>query len=89
MCLGVPGRLVERLESVGGIDFGLVEFGGLRRKVCTGCVPDAEPGDYVIVHAGVAITRIDAAEAERILRHLEEMGEATEEGITSGDGVRP
>jgi hydrogenase expression/formation protein HypC len=73
--------LVERLEPVGGVEFGLVEFDGVRRRVCTACVPDADPGDFVIVHAGLAITRIDADEAARLLRHLAEMAEA-EEGAT-------
>lgn len=78
MCLAVPGRLVQRLDAVGGIDFGLIDFGGLRRKVCTACVPDAELGDYVIVHAGIAISRIDADEARRVLRYLAEIGEEVE-----------
>jgi hydrogenase expression/formation protein HypC len=75
MCLGVPGRVVERLGEADGLDFSLVEFGGLRRRVCTSCVPEAGPGDYVIVHAGVAISRLDAAEAERLLRELRALGE--------------
>jgi hydrogenase expression/formation protein HypC len=74
MCLGVPGRLVQQLEPVAGVEFGLVEFGGLRRAVCTACVPDAAPGDYVIVHAGVAISRLDAEEAACLLQHLTEIG---------------
>ena len=78
MCLGVPGRVVERLGESDGLAFALVEFAGLRRKVCTACVPDAEPGDYVIVHAGLAISRLDADEAERLLGHLRQMGEDDE-----------
>jgi hydrogenase expression/formation protein HypC len=70
MCLGIPGRLVQTLEPMGGVALGLVEF------VCTECVPDAVPGDYVIVHAGIAISRIDADEAERLLRELAELGES-------------
>lgn len=76
MCLGVPGRLVERLAENDGLAFSLVEFAGLRRKVCTACVPDAVPGDYVIVHAGLAISRLDADEAERLLIHIRDMDEA-------------
>jgi hydrogenase expression/formation protein HypC len=78
MCLGIPGRLVERLEAIGGLEHALVEFGGLRRRVCTSCVPDAHPGDFVVVHAGIAISTIDAEEAERVRKFLEEMGEPTE-----------
>lgn len=75
MCLGVPGRVVERLGDSDGLAFALVEFAGLRRKVCTACVPDAQPGDYVIVHAGLAISRLDADEAERLLAHIRDMDE--------------
>lgn len=78
MCLGVPGKVVERLGEIDGLDHALVEFDGLRRRVCTSCVPDAAPGDYVVVHAGVAISRIDAAEAERLLQELRRLGEAEE-----------
>jgi hydrogenase expression/formation protein HypC len=52
---------------------GLVEFAGVRRSVSLACVPNAQPGDYVLVHAGVAITRIDQAEAARVLAALEEL----------------
>ena len=78
MCLGVPGRIVERTGEVDGLDYSFVEFEGLRRRICTSCVPDAVPGDYVLVHAGVAISRIDAAEAERLLHELRQLGEDEE-----------
>jgi len=70
MCLAVPGRVVEWGEAAGGLASAVVEFGGVRRSVCMACVPDADLGDYVIVHAGVAIARLDAAEAERVLADL-------------------
>ena len=76
MCLGVPGRVVERCAiKAGDLAAGLVEFDGLRRKVCLELVPDANVGDYVIVHAGIAINSIDTAEAERVLRHLRALNE--------------
>jgi hydrogenase expression/formation protein HypC len=74
MCLGIPGLIVQRLAPVDELDFSLVEFAGLRRRVCTACVSDAQPGDYVIVHAGIAISRIDTDEATRLLQHLREIG---------------
>lgn len=79
MCLGVPGKLIERLPDVDGLARGVVELAGLRRSVCLACVPDAAIGDHVIVHAGLAISRLDADEAERLLAHLREMQEL--EGI--------
>lgn len=63
MCLALPARLVERR----GADEAVVELGGVKKLVSIALVPDAEPGDYVIVHVGHAIGRIDAVEAERTL----------------------
>ena len=77
MCLGVPGLLIER-EGDTEIPSGLVEFAGIRRRVCLICTPDALPGDYVIVHAGVAISKLDAVEAERVLSYLREIEETNE-----------
>ncbi len=73
MCLGVPGLLVERDEAE--IPSGLVEFAGIRRRVCLACTPEARLGDYVIVHAGVAISTLDPLEAARVLSYLEEIKE--------------
>jgi hydrogenase expression/formation protein HypC len=76
MCLGIPGEVVEVIEK-DGLRFGKVRFGGVAREVCLEYAQDAMPGDYVLVHVGFAIARIDAAEAERTLRLLAELGEAT------------
>ena len=82
MCLGVPGLVVECLEPAGELAFALVEFAGLRRRICTACVPDVRPGDYVIVHAGIALSLIDAEEAGRVFEYLRAMGE-----LDDGEGV--
>jgi hydrogenase expression/formation protein HypC len=60
---------------VDGLAQGLVEFAGIRRPVCLACVPEAIVGDHVIVHAGLAISRLDAEEAGRLLDHLRQMQE--------------
>ena len=75
MCLGVPGLVVERDEADDGMASGLVDFAGIRRRVCLACVPDARPGDYVIVHAGIALTLLDATEAGRVFAYLQDVGE--------------
>ena len=77
MCLGIPGLVVERQESDSADELAsaVVEFAGVRRKVCIACVPESRPGDYVIVHAGIAISRIDPVEAERVFAFLEESGD--------------
>jgi hydrogenase expression/formation protein HypC len=82
MCLGVPGLVVERSQPDDTLPFGVVEFAGIRRPVCLACVPHAVPGDYVIVHAGIAISRVDPVEAQRVFAYLNETGER--DGWTEG-----
>ncbi|HXQ21783.1 MAG TPA: HypC/HybG/HupF family hydrogenase formation chaperone [Candidatus Acidoferrales bacterium] len=69
MCLGVPGRIVRLVEEE-GLQMGDVDFGGAVRRVCLAYVPDAAEGDYAVIHAGFAISLLDAAEAERTLSLL-------------------
>jgi len=78
MCLAVPGQIVEAHE-VDGLRMGTVRFGGVTRQACLDFVPEAECGDYVIVHVGFAISRLDAEEAQRTFRLLEEMGALADE----------
>lgn len=78
MCLAVPGRIA----SISGAELaraGRVDFSGVVREVNLVCVPEAEVGDYVLVHAGLAISRIDAAEAARVFESLERLVEPAEE----------
>ena len=74
MCLGIPGRIVRVVEEE-GLRMGDVDFGGAVRRVCLAYVPEAGDGDYAIVHAGFAISRVDTEEAERTLELLAEIGE--------------
>lgn len=69
MCLALPARLIERR----GTDEAVVELGGVRKTVSIALVPEAGPGDYVIVHVGHAIGLIDPLEAERTLALLAEL----------------
>jgi hydrogenase expression/formation protein HypC len=73
MCLAIPGKVVELLEAQPPFTAAVVEFGGVRRQVSLACVPEAATGDYVLVHAGVAISRINAAEAANVLAALEQL----------------
>ncbi|HYP97583.1 MAG TPA: HypC/HybG/HupF family hydrogenase formation chaperone [Polyangiaceae bacterium] len=80
MCLGVPGRVLSR-EPEDGLLMGRVDFGGVSRKVCLEHVQDVAPGDYVLVHVGFALSRIDPQEAHKIfelLRELDQLGELLE-----------
>jgi hydrogenase expression/formation protein HypC len=77
MCLGIPGEVVE-LRERHGLRFARVRFGGITRDVCLEYLPEVTAGDFVLVHVGFAISRIDAEEAARTLRLLEELGQASE-----------
>jgi hydrogenase expression/formation protein HypC len=85
MCLGIPGELVEVCER-NGIRFGRVRFAGITRDVCLECQPDAGPGDFVLVHVGFAIAKIDRDEAARAWKVLEELGQLNEL-MADGGGV--
>ena len=71
MCLAVPGKISAIDGKTGMIDYG----GGLTRKAALDFLPGAKVGDYVLVHAGYAISRLDDAEAEETLKLIREMGE--------------
>ncbi len=73
MCLAIPGKILE-IQKLGEMRAGRVQFGGIVRQVSLDFVPEAGLGDYVMVHVGFAISRVDAAEAERTYKLLEEMG---------------
>ena len=73
MCLAIPGKIVSS-DMSNGIRVGRVQFGGIVRETCLDFVPEASVGDYVIVHVGFAISRVDREEAERSYELLESMG---------------
>jgi hydrogenase expression/formation protein HypC len=76
MCLAVPGVLLEVHDAGGLFARGRVDFGGVRREVSLVCVPDAGVGDWVLVHAGLAIAVIDAAAAAATRAALARLDEA-------------
>lgn len=80
MCLAVPGKIVEIEESETS-RAAKVQFGGVTRQAYLDFVPEAEVGDYVIVHVGFAISRLDAEEARRTYELLEKAGLLAEEGL--------
>ena len=77
MCLGVPGR-IENIQGDGLLRVGKVTFGGAVKEAHLGYVPEAIVGDYVIVHAGFAISTVDEDEAARIFDYLRQIGELAE-----------
>ena len=78
MCLAVPGQIVSVTEGELLERTGRVRFGGIVKEVRLGFVPEAQVGDYVIVHVGVAISKLDEEEAREVWSHLEKMGELNE-----------
>jgi hydrogenase expression/formation protein HypC len=74
MCLAVPGKIVEIFEE-NGLMMGTVDYGGARNSACLDTVPKASVGDYVIVHAGLALSVLDEEEAQLTLEALREMSE--------------
>ena len=77
MCLGIPGKVVETYREH-DVLMGKVDFGGVCKRVCLEHVPEAQPGDYVLVHVGFALSRIDEEEARRVFAFLEEMNQLDE-----------
>jgi len=78
MCLGIPGRILDRRDDA-GLPVGTVDFGGVRREVCLAYVADeVDVGDYVVVHVGFAISKVDEEEARRTFDVLREMSQLDE-----------
>lgn len=75
MCLGVPGKILQITRESHGLTMGRVQFGGILKEVCLSFLPEARVGEYVIVHAGFAISLVDEAEAASTLQLLELRGE--------------
>jgi hydrogenase expression/formation protein HypC len=82
MCLAVPGRVVS-VADIDGTLMAEVDFGTVRKQVCVQYVPDVQAGEYVVVHVGFAIQRLDEASARQTLASFEELGIIEEE---LGDG---
>ena len=74
MCLGIPGKVVE-IRDGGPLRMALVDFGGARKEACLAYVPEVQVGEYVIVHVGFAISRLDEEEALRTLEMLRTLDE--------------
>ncbi|WP_405146353.1 HypC/HybG/HupF family hydrogenase formation chaperone [Nocardia salmonicida] len=82
MCLAVPGKVLS-LHERDGTMMSVVDFGGVHKDVCLEYIPDAAIGDYVVVHVGFAIQRLDEESALRTLAEFEHLGVLNEE---FGDG---
>ena len=89
MCLAIPGKIESISPDESGLSrTGKVNFGGILKEACLAYVPEAKVGDYVIVHVGFALSRVDEDEAHKVFEYLKEMEELSELGA-GGVGVQP
>jgi len=80
MCLAIPGEIIEIVGEDPLTRMARISFGGVVREASLAYVPEAKPGDYVLVHAGFALQTVDEEEARRTLELFEQLGGAGEEG---------
>ena len=84
MCLGVPGKILSIRPDGGEFVMGRVSFGGVVKEVCLAYVPEAQVGEYVIVHAGFALNTLNEEEANEVFELLQQMV-AIDEGLMTND----
>jgi hydrogenase expression/formation protein HypC len=78
MCLAIPGKLIEISHDSQGVRMGKANFGGIVKQVCLEYTPEANQGDYVLVHVGFALGKVDEEEAARTYKLLAEMDQLAE-----------
>jgi hydrogenase expression/formation protein HypC len=78
MCLAIPGKVLEIKQDAEGTRVARTNFGGVVKEICLEYTPDVQIGDYVLVHVGVALGKVDEAEAERTYKILQEFGQLEE-----------
>jgi len=91
MCLAIPGKVVE-VFSAEGMQMARVQFGGVTREACLNYVPETQVGDFVLVHVGFAISRVDEEEARRTyeaLAELDQLGELEIPEVQERSGGTP
>jgi hydrogenase expression/formation protein HypC len=89
MCLAIPGKLIEIQEDAAGVRMGKANFGGIVKQVCLEYTPEVTCGDYILVHVGFALSKVDPAEAQRTYQALEELNQLGELQIQSETGTSP
>ncbi len=90
MCLAIPGKITSVTGEDPLLRVGKIDFGGILKEASLAYVPEAKVGDYVIVHVGFAISRVDEEEAQKVfqyLREMEELAELQETGPPGREGV--
>ena len=85
MCLGVPGKIID-IYALNGLMMGKIDFGGVIREACLAYVPEAQIGDYTVIHVGFALHLISEEEANETLELLRQISEIDSEAPLSGIG---
>ena len=85
MCLAIPGKLIEITTDHAGVKMGRANFGGIVKQACLEYTPEVETGDYVLVHVGYALSKVDENEAARTYQLLEEMKQLGELDVPDVD----
>ena len=89
MCLGIPGKIVNIYET-NGLRMGKIDFGGVTREACLAYVPEAQVGEYTVIHVGFAISQLSEEEAQETLALIREIANMDEElGIEPGEVLEP
>ena len=88
MCLAIPGKVIDIHPDEKGVKMARANFGGIVKQVCLEYTPEVEVGDYVLVHVGFALSKVDEEEAERTYKLLEEMGQLGELETPGLDGTK-
>jgi hydrogenase expression/formation protein HypC len=83
MCLGVPGKIIE-LYTANGLPMGKIDFGGVTREACLAYVPEAQVGDYTVIHVGFALHLVSEEEAQQTLELLQQIADLGEEEAAAG-----
>ena len=88
MCLAIPGKIKSiELQQQGAVKIAKVSFGGITKEASLEMLPDAQIGDYILVHVGVAISKVNEKEAQKSFKYLQELGELGE--LTDVDDYLP
>ena len=87
MCLAIPGKVISIDESDSALKMAKVDFAGVTKNICIDWLLDVKIGEYVLVHVGFALNKIDEQQAEETLRALREMGEQIEDELKSDSEI--
>ena len=85
MCLAIPGKLIEIAPDAQGVRMGKANFGGIVKQVCLEYTPEAMIGDYVLVHVGFALSKVNEEEAARTYKALEDLQQLGELDVPDVD----